>query len=108
MTIKGNRWEHPVTGEVRYYIDPRIVAKRGGLRIYGYDPWSGEGSYARLDGERVTETVVNTILARVDKAWYTLDGKVCLKFDNRITSKYDRVWERGKAAVEDELKRGRY
>lgn len=72
----GNKWIHPVTGEVRYYVND--AWKYGGLELEFYN--SGNISDASLNGEGISNSKARGFKSCINKCWITEDGKVHVKF----------------------------
>ena len=75
--ISGKKWEHPTTGEIRYYIDVVDAAKYGGLEIDCYN--TGNIAYASIDGEKISNSRASRILNSIEKVWYTEDKQIHYK-----------------------------
>lgn len=59
--VGGNLWEHPGTGQKRWYLNADTIADLSGLDVEYYK--SGNVSKATLDGERISNSEARGMLA---------------------------------------------
>lgn len=90
----GNKWIHPTTGEVRYYIND--VWEYGGLELDFYN--TGNIAVAELDGERISEG--RRLMNVINKCWMTEDGEIHMK---TYTDAYQWFVEKVKAGIKKAL-----
>jgi hypothetical protein len=95
----GNKWIHPKTGEVRYYIND--AWKYGGLYLDFYN--TGNIAIAKLDGEKISDSEGRRLSGAINKCWVTEDGKVHMTgydLDGKYIDFSDKVIAGIKAAME--------
>lgn len=80
----GSRWEHPKTGEVRYYVNDWY--KYGGLELDYYN--TGNISDAWLDGKEISNCEAKRLLADIRKVYITEDGEVHVVHANGDWTRY--------------------
>ena len=92
----GNKWIHPTTGEVRYYVND--AWKYGGLSVERYN--TGNICYAELDGEEISNSKAKKLINAIYKCWITEDHKVHVKYDGVNEDFVDAVIAGIKKAIE--------
>lgn len=75
----GNRWTHPSTGEVRYYMDPIKAMEIGGLELVFYN--TGNISGAWLDGNKISNAEGRRMLNSIYKVYVTEGGKAVVQIN---------------------------
>ena len=99
----GKAWKHPVTGEIRYYVDitDDILGRYGGLRIERYN--TGNIAVSYLNGEKISHAEARRIIGDVQKCWLTEDGRVHFKTADRDGLNYPTFWNALAENIEKEV-----
>lgn len=97
----GNRWVHPQTGEVRYYIDVEKASEFGGLYVSRYN--TGNICSAYLNDVKISNSEACRILLDVRKVYYTEDGKVHIQWADSDRIEYEIFWVAVAKEIEAQL-----